>query len=367
MDDLGERLEILDDVPVPDLLPAIRTGHPSMPNEPSWPRRLAVAGLALLVAAGGFYVVLRAFGNHPARPANGGHPLEVSATTTDGSLQCFARLPSSVVQPGQMTGVSLTLTNMSNRPITRAPGPADGTIVISDTGGHMLWSGLAALSRYIGGEFVPPALQPGQSAGLRVLDTPVRWSGSLAIRATCLANVAIQLPPLYVRVAVPGPAPSVSDGLGRVIDRSGGLFDRCRPAPDGSWTMGSIVPPGGSTDTPSLEVRCSAQVEEHPGFLLITLQIVSPPNAPFVQSSDDLSWMDLPGKGSIEVTRWAFVVTKDDVREVVHLESVSRTRKNEKVVPPTFDFRNGAWSPGATSCGGGASGTGIWFISVCPP
>src|SRR5207244_9142732 len=179
--------------------------------------------------------------------------------------------------------------------------PAGGTIVISDGEGHTLWNGLAALNNYIWGDTPPPQLQPGQSIGLRVLDTPVRWSGSLGIRATCLANVVIQLPPLHVRLAVPGPAPSVSDGLGRVIDRTGGLFDRCRPAPDGSWTMGSIAPPSGSGDIPSLEARSSAPLDKHPGFLLITLQIVSPSNSPLVQPSDDLSWMDLPGSGSIEV------------------------------------------------------------------
>src|SRR5919201_2978845 len=104
MADLRHRLRELDSVTPPDLWDEIRSGTPRAEKAPV-ARRIGVAAVALLVFAGGLYVVAREFGGHhlwvgPLLISRPHHPVQVSAVSMDGYLPSAVWLPGNVVQPG---------------------------------------------------------------------------------------------------------------------------------------------------------------------------------------------------------------------------------------------------------------------------
>jgi hypothetical protein len=114
-----------------------------------------------------------------------------------------------------------------------------------------------------------------------------------------------------------------------------------------------------------MDVRCSAAVDQFPGFAVVELRFVSPSDAPEATFSESLGEKDLPDVPSVEIGRWRFVVTSDGVWEAAQLDFAART-KSSKIEAPYFDYQNGVWSGGSIGCGGTAFGGGIAFISACP-
>src|SRR5439155_24234319 len=154
-------------------------------------------------------------------------------------------------------------------------------------------------------------LSPEQSKALTTIDAAIRWPGRLTLVPTCEA-AGRYLPAMLVRVAVPGPAPSGPGALARALSVSGGLFSRCRPPADGDWKVGSIQAPDHSVAP--MTARCSAVIQEEPGFVVVALRFVAPAAGPGLAFPKYLQGFMLPGRGALEIARWTFVVLPGDVR-----------------------------------------------------
>jgi hypothetical protein len=370
MSDLDDRLRALDEVQEPDLWSAIRAGIPtrSIPTgEPTIRKRLVVAALALLVAAAAGVSVFRWVGSsspEPLRPV--GHPVVVSAASKDGSLRCTATLPSDVLRPGLRPGVQFSLTNVSGKGVRYSAG-SEGNVVVKDPSGRVLWDPrLPGLIQHGGGfRKLPQTLPPGTTAMIPTSEPPIWWGGRLSLDVSCLG---LSLGSIPVRVFASGHAPSPEEALDRALARTGGLFNGCHPATDGSWKRGAMSPPDGADLTP-LPVRCSAQVVRHAGFDAVAIKFVSPPDAPEVKFPDDIYQLSniegLPGTGSIEAGRWLFVVTANAVREVSGLDTLFRLRGGEAMAPQ-YRFERGGWFRSPIMCDSEGLGGGVLFLSLCP-
>lgn len=375
MTDLSDRLRALDEVPPPDLWPSIQTGTAtrSIPgSEPTIRKRLLVTALALGVTGVAVLSVSRWVGSstperfHPAERFHPrGHRVVVSAVSKDGTLRCTATLPGDQLQPGLRPGVRFTLSNLSRRPVLYSGGTR-GRIIVKDPSGRVLWDPVRIESLGHGGPYLRPLrLRAGTTETIPTFEPTIWWGGHVTLDLSCLG---LSLGSIPVRVFEPGPAPPPGEALDRALARTGGLFDRCRPASDGSWTRGIMLPPDGA-DVPPLRVRCSAHIVRHPGFAAVAITFVSPSDAPAITFPDDIYQLSniesLPGTGSIEAGRWLFVVTRDAVREVSSLDSVFRLRGGDAMAPE-YAFEQAKWSRGGTSCDSEGYGGGVLFLSVCP-
>jgi hypothetical protein len=386
MGDLRERLRALDSVTPPDQWEEIRSGTPRiLYGGPSIGRRVAVAAAALLIFGGGLTLAALAFMGPNLRtglirpgptgrasgqsPVPSPKPIEVSAVSKDGMLRCTVRLPSDVVAPGEVTGISYTLQNLGSRPLRNYASFPGSNLVVVDDQGKTLWDSSRVAASVRGGFFPPSPVAPGASIALRAWDTPIRWPGPLTLRTSCV-NDRVVLPPFRVDVAVPGATPATADAITRAASLTGGLFDDCLPGLDGSTTVGLIHVP--ASVVPPMRARCSAVVTRYSGFAVVSLMIVTPPDAAPVYEAPSASLPEflsglwpLPGHGSMEVARVVFVVTASAVREVEPLQAVFRERASDGMAP-TFELRNGQLSrSGSHMCGGGGGGGGIAFISAC--
>lgn len=339
-------------------------------------RRLAfnvtVAALtAGAVAFGGFVAVRVADNDKVTVPIGRGHPVEVSAKTDDGRLRCTARLPSTIVEPGDPTRIQTTLENLTDEPIEYSPRNASASVVLTDARGEALW-GTGGGGPPIIGKYVPPTPLPAREK--KVIgseNTPVRWPGPLTARPSCSTGtgVFLTLPPIEIEVRSPGPAPTADEALGSALLAAHGIFDSCRPTADGSWTTGLIHAPDGS-DIPPLHARCAARIEQYEGFAVVSLLFVSPPTATGVEFGRyaDTAYQTLPPNRSTTATRWTFVITTEAVREF-SLETATRTRGfTSGAYASNFYLEDGRWKSHSTRCGYESWANGsIDFVSMCFP
>ena len=283
-------------------------------------------------------------------------PVEESVRSTDGTLECTARLPSAVLEPGAETGLAFTIRNVSQEPV-HLVSYQDGYVRLLDHEGTVLTDS----RQFEGGPSmwrpapVPITLAPGQTKPAHTFDVAIRWPGSLSLVPICVGiddQNPVEMEPMSVQVSIPGAAPSVNEALSRALEKTDGVFAKCTPSSGGSWVTGVIEPQGGSS-TSSMSARCAAIVAPGVGFTVVELRFVAPASAPQVEFPELLFSVRLPGEASMAVARWRFLVTVDAVREVEHLISVSRTRAGP--------------SGGGVMCGGMFYGGGYEMISSCPP
>ena len=376
MSDLHDRFKALDEIREPDLWPSILVGTPSRTVQDRTPaawNRVLAAALSLVLATTAGMAIFHWAGNSgpaPSRPGTG-HRVVLSVLSKDRKLRCTATLPTDRLAPGLPVGMRFSLTNVSDRRVSY-DFYTDGEVILRDSSGKVLWDPRERYPFPVHGTATasPMILKPGITASIPAAEPRIWWSGHLNLDLRCLGK---QMGVIPAKVAVPGPPPSASEALDRALSRTHGLFDRCWPSWDRSWTTGTMVPPDGA-DVPPMRVRCSAQVDRHPGFDAVSIYFVSPPETPPVTYPSTTYQLgaamveSLPGRHTAEAGRWLFVVTSDEVHEVAGLENVIRTTGGGAEAPE-YELYKGRWSRGSMDCfdNGLGWGGGVVFISRCAP
>jgi hypothetical protein len=380
MGDIEERLRSLNEVPAPDLWPEIDSGRQPRPSPERRRGRLAAAAVALVLLVVVAVIANQTLpGTHhePAGPPPSGAVsigpipsgnVTVSALTPDGSARCTANFPSTVIQPGDPTGVIVSLENLSDVGVEYDVAHTLGDVVVKDETGAVLWDGYFSSGRADAHGPGPARriLTPAETVRLLTADDPIRWPGPLKLSVVCLGFglEPLELPSVEAHVAILGPPPDPPAALDRALQKTGGLFDDCRPTPGGTPTPGLVRAPDGS-QVPPMAALCAAAVVENPGFDVVTLTFETPADGPPVEIPDDIYHTRLPGNGQLEVGRWVFLVTDRAVFEVSPLMTVGRSLQSTAAAP-YFEFQvDNTWSANPGGCGANFSGPGIWFISVC--
>ncbi|MGZ4114875.1 MAG: hypothetical protein ACXVQT_07340 [Actinomycetota bacterium] len=233
-------------------------------------------------------------------------PIRVWATSFDGSFRCEATFPLRELQPGYRTRVSFRVTNVSD---VKRSFSGFGTLRFLDSSGTLLWS---SEPPWEGPRFVD-TFRPGQTKRVFAFDQRVRWSGPLTIRPVC-GNLRMHMPTVVLPVAAPG-APTVAAAIQAASSVPGSPFHVCTPGSAGSPTTGTFPTPDGK-NLPPLTLRCWATVTQEDGFDVVSLQLVSPSDAPdfSIDVSAGVFGQELPGTDNMLAARWDFVVTNDEVR-----------------------------------------------------
>lgn len=292
-------------------------------------------------------------------------------TSADGALECTATASSPIVQPGDLTGVRMTLRNVSPQAVMLG-GQRYGQVAVRDEHGNVLLTSADLEGpRGIKGEQVrPPELAAGESRSVVFFDVRVRWAGHLQVVPTCLGR---EMESLDIDVAVPGSAPEPDQALASALEASSGLFASCSPAVDGSWVTGVIEAPYDeitkeelSDEVPPMTARCSAVIDKSSGFTIVALRFVAPATAPEIEFPGNMGDITLPGDDPISVVRWTFLATVDGVKEIEPLFGAGRTRAG-----PGRYFGIAHWTRGWTlqtegQCGGEGMGNEIRFFTRCP-
>ncbi len=332
MADLDPKLRELDGIQPPDLWPSIDGGQPPRRTPPLGWHRVTAAAVALLVGASGVGVAGIAFVasrhrliDRPPPGASfppGGSPLSVSGAIDHGRLRCTADFPSSVLVPGTRTGVRFTVTNVSSRAVDIKQGVnGDAGWMIIRASGREIADTSHMHDGIFGPGSMPKRLPPGETADITTWDAPVVWPGTLTVTPLCEGT---PLPQVRLQVYVPGRGPTSQDAVARAVAAAGEPFQDCRPTEDQVWVTGTIHH-GTGLDFPA---RCGALVLQNPGFSVVIVAIVSPPAAPSVDLQALADQMgatpSLGVRGSLAVSWWRFVVTRDRVSKVSQFSVAQR-------------------------------------------
>jgi len=365
MADLDRRLRSLDGLPAPDLWS--RVGKPSGRRQarpfPSPVRRVAIVAAALSLSVAAFAFASDGWlSDRVDHPQLSGERVSASGSVRHGTLVCTASAPA-VVTPGLPLGLDFSIENVGDQ-AREFSASATSYLVTKDVG--VVYDTTMEIP-IIGRLFVPPVeIAPGETWKSDSDKRVVKWGGPLMITPTCFGAA---LPMLTIDVAVPGPTPTVAEAIERAADTNGALMGECSPAIDGSPTVGTIQPPT-PTDVPDMSASCSAAVEQHDGFALVRMLIVTPPGEQGLEGMDDPYFrFSIPDDGRpIEVIVWDVVVTQDGA--TVAGGWVQARTASGAGMAPNWSWNGTGWDgPGASKCGGltNASGPGfIEFISACP-
>lgn len=264
-----------------------------------------IVGLAVTAALVGTLVVVRA-GTDETVP--GGEPTGSSGLVADGTLRCTVRLPSDLVVPGEKTGATFVVENVSERRVQIPTGTNGytGWLVFS-SGTDELQDSQKAHSGIEGPAPFDQPLGPGEEMTIGVLDIPVLWPGPLTVTPHCVDAI---LPTLGLDVVNGGDAPDPDDAVDVAVSAIGDRLSSCTPTENGEWVLGTVPTPQGPA-----EARCGAVVIENPGFDVVVVADVSPPDAPEVDLRElpsrieAVPIMDFPSGTSVRLSWWVVVVT----------------------------------------------------------
>jgi hypothetical protein len=282
----------------PDLWPRIEQELAEAGVEPSGKgprRRIPQRGLALatalVVVAGtaiGLWAVTRnnSFrGPGPGRAPATVKPSPESVTVVakeEYPLACTFRILSIVVQPGEPVRWEIVLDNRGDKTIHHGNRVFGLPFKIADSSGRVVYEAEREYAGMLGPGFdIGSDLAARKTKSIPGFSVPLRWPGPLKVFATCLGAEVVgpneqaisfpALPSLPMLLAVPGPAPSAAEALDRALAETGGLFDACRPTPDGADVIGRIDPPDRHPGVPPLHARCSTKIDRGLGFDSVTL------------------------------------------------------------------------------------------------
>jgi hypothetical protein len=384
MPDLDDRFRALDAATAPDLWTDISTREPGRP-EPrrSWASAVVIlASFAVAVASIAWLAVaLGGRTDHPpgpagsettspssiSRPPPSPVPASVSGLATDGSVRCTASVDSVSVGPGSTAIVHFAVENLSSEDVQIG---AVSQVLVDDASGHQVYDSFLAGGPRFGGVQRAEDLAPGETLDLPVARVPIRWAGPLTLHPVCPVPQGdpadnLQLLPLGLQVTNPGPASDPADAVSRALDAFGPLFAHCRPAPDAGPVTGQIGPLPG-IDAPALDARCEAVVEGKPGFDVVTITFVSPPDAAVPEVPDPVYDIRLPREpGSIEAWRAMVVVTVDGSFVV---EPPQYAFSDAALATIDVGFEEGRWTEdGESPCvSGGQGGFGGGLVLFRP-
>jgi len=240
--------------------------------------------------------------------------LTSSVVLARGTVRCTALFNEGSVDPGGQVGVTFEETNISGAPVDVAIGDngAAGWLLISSGGQQVSDTSLDHAG--VGG---PPPTQksvaPGDSVSIEAMDTPVLWPGPLDVTPVCEGQ---QMPPVMLDTATTLAPDSSTAAVDKAVADTGGFFANCPPKADGSWSQGSVPVGSGST----LNTRCGAWVQENPGFDVVVLAAVAPPNAPELDLSTLPAAIQAVPIGVVPqgmgVRWWTYVVTDTEAQHV---------------------------------------------------
>jgi hypothetical protein len=171
------------------------------------------------------------------------------------------------------------------------------------------------------------------------------------------------MPRVVLPVEQPGAPATPADAIAVAIAVDGSPFQACPPGPNGEANTGSFSTPDGQ-DLPPMTLRCWATVTEEDGFDTVSLQLVSPSDAPdYTIPEDGFPFGEqLPGTDNMAASRWGFVVTSDTVRPYLALEQSRALGHGQSSF---YQLHDGHWSSDPSSCGYGSYGaslTGEYFL-----
>jgi hypothetical protein len=339
---MRKELRELDRLDAPDLrgrigLPTRFTGVPD--SDPGGGRRHAVAGaLAVVVVLGVGALALWGLGplggtrspppTATASPASmpsdehSGNSHELTSSGLVGpshEFRCTATFPSQEVLPGYRTGVTVTVRNLSGSGTKVATGPSgrNADLVISRNGTVVVRT-IDASNGIIGGYAFPSPLPPGGTAKLFAWDTAVLWPGPLHVVPRCMGTA---LPAVTLNVTNPGRTPDDDVSVQKAVAAAGAPFADCSPRRNMQWVTGTIHRGSSGSDL-SFSARCGGVVLENPGFDIVVLGIVSPPDAPsvnlrqLVDKIEAVPSLGLPVHEAVAISWWVYVVTRDGIHRV---------------------------------------------------
>jgi hypothetical protein len=269
-------------------------------------------------------------------------PIRVWGVDYTGSVRCEATFPLRLLQPGYETHVRFRVTNLTDHDVSVY---GFGTLRFLDASGTELWSSQPPWE----GPFWGATLRPGQSKRMYAFDARVRWSGLLTVVPEC-GGLRLHMPHVVLPVAQPGAPSTVAAAIDAAVAVPGSPFQACPPGPTGSATTGSFTTPDGR-DVPPLTLRCWAEVTQEQGFDVVSLQLVSPSDAPdYTIAADSGAFgAELPGSDNMLASRWDFVVTGDSVRPFLFLMQ-SRAMGTGRSYD--YELHDGEWTSGGWAvCG----------------
>ena len=334
-------------------------------------KHLALAGVIAGLLTGGLFVVVRT-GNEGGSGAGAAlRPNEASVLSLDGTLKCSARIPSRNIEPGDYTGLEMSITNVGDSPV-ELPGVLAGWVQILGANGRLLASSRDDLVRDGRVRFARDVpirkVAPGEVTDVLMFDSRVVWPDRVRLLSHC-EGVGADLgfpavPPISVHATTGGTTPTSSEGITRALKAAEGLFATCSPSSSEVWTVGVIKPPDGKYSP--MTARCMADVTEAPGYVLVTLTFIAPANAPEIRLASRLAETALPEEHSISIGRWSFIVTSADVKEVEALEGTSWTKRGNGYAVGIVHTDAGWFANSEGQCGGRFSVIGMVMISPCP-
>jgi hypothetical protein len=235
-------------------------------------------------------------------------PIRVWSVTYDGTLRCTATFPDRELDPGSETGVRFTLTNLTDRTISSY---SYGELVFRDASGTKLWD---TSPKFEGPQPGVGSIGPHDTKTMYAYDTRIRWSGPLSVIPVCV-GLRLTMPTVTLPVSSPGAPATVDDAIAAAVAVAGSPFQSCPPGHDGAAETGSFDAPDGRA-LPPLTLRCWADVRLEDGFDVVSLQLVSPDDAPDYTIPEDtfvFGPAPLPGTDNMLAARWDLVVTAQDV------------------------------------------------------
>jgi hypothetical protein len=370
MSDLRRRFRGADEIETPDQWPSIVDREPGEPLPTESHRRTAVVLFALAIGAAAVAFAVHTIGGPVPVPATNSR--SVTRIVDDGQLRCTATIPAAI-SPAQMLSVDLDVTNISTQPLQLPEGATTWSLRVVSSDGQTYDTAFRARFEPVPTLVPSPPLLPGHSTHTRTDGVAVQWGGPLTIAATCAGD---QLPPLSVPVTSAGQAPPAGAAIRESLRKTGGLFRGCSPPPvSGVPVVGTIAAPDGQA--PPLDARCEADIRTYDGFDVVTLSVITPPDARFLLPTDNVDDPPtLPAHGPAEGVVWRFVVTEEGATAVggsTRSQSWSGgvAPSNRRLVPD-FTWDGTRWSRGLGSCGsqllsvGPRVGAIVQFISACP-
>ncbi len=239
--------------------------------------------------------------------------LSVSGPIEHGTLRCTASLPASVLA-GEDTAATFEVLNVSNRVVDVSLGVngQNGTLRIYH-GDTVLEDSADEHIGVFGPAPVEHRVEPGATAELGVMNTAVLWPDPLRVVPVCAGT---ELPAVEVQVVAPGEAPDNDLAVQQAVGDIGDPLADCLPVADGGWVTG-VIHRGDPPSDESFDARCGARVLTSPGFDVVIVAIVSPPDAPDVDLTalpgaiEAIPQVDLPRDTPIALSWWIYVVRSD--------------------------------------------------------
>lgn len=271
-------------------------------------------------------------------------PLSVWGVNYKGTLRCIVTFPRRTLRPGFRTGARFQVTNITDRKLD-VYGIAH--LIFRDAAGTALWDSAVRHGPIPG----PGTLRPGETVELFAFDARVRWSGPLTVEPVCGIR-RLQMPSVSFPVRAPGFTGTAAEAIAAAVAEPGSPFQVCPPGTVGEAATGTFPTPDGR-DLPPLTLRCWAEVRQEDGFAVVSLNLVSPQDAPDLTIDESSGFPfggELPGEDNMLALRWSFVVSDAYVRPYLSRSQARALGEGEGVF--FYQLHRGQWfESGWSICG----------------